>query len=369
MCSTWLSIACVSCLPCIRCTGVVFDAHAFVLAVIARQLLAYVRRTGTDARCTASHAKRMAHPHMKNQTLCISLAVLASLRLFACASSEDSLDAQLVNAATAVASADTFTLSTGELTVPAGKERFLCYAKTLEQALVVDSYRSDALPYVHHLVLARALAPEPEGFAECDTLFRMTWDPLYIAGSGESKLEFPNGAGHALAAGTQLVVQMHLLNASDADVQGSVEIAMHRARVATPRPVNTYIFGTTDLRLPPKQPSVIQSLCELGETVQLIAGFPHMHEFGRKLRFESGPNEAELHTVLTRDPYEFADQHIEALSLTLNPGDLTRVTCQYDNTSSRTVGFGESTQDEMCFFIGFALDQTSIKSCATRTDL
>ena len=31
------------------------------------------------------------------------------------------------------------------------------------------------------------LAPEPDGFAECDTLFRMTWEPLYITGAGDAK--------------------------------------------------------------------------------------------------------------------------------------------------------------------------------------
>lgn len=261
---------------------------------------------------------------------------------------------------------DTWTLHTGEFQVEPGKERYLCYAKTLEEDVVVDGYRSAAQPFVHHLVLARTLAPEPDGLSECDTLFRMTWDPLYIAGAGSSALDFPSGAGHNLTRGTQVVLQMHLLNSSDALVRGSVGVDFHRSGSADLRPVNTYIFGTTDLHLPPNQASEAHSTCVMPEPVQLIAGFPHMHRLGRSLRFERGPSADALQQVFARDPYSFDDQHIENVAIDLAPGDVTRVTCAFENDQPRVVGFGESTDDEMCLFIGFALDQREIKSCATR---
>jgi hypothetical protein len=263
-------------------------------------------------------------------------------------------------------SSDTWTLRTDELQVEPGKERYLCYAKTLEQDMAVDGYLSAAQPFVHHLVLARTLAPEPDGLSECDTLFRMTWDPLYIAGAGSSALSFPSGAGHNLSRGTQVVLQMHLLNASDAAVRGSVEVDLHRSSSDDLRSVNTYIFGTTDLHLPPNQASEAQSVCAVPERVQLIAGFAHMHRLGRSLHFESGPSADALQQVFARDPYSFDDQHIENVAIDLAPGDVTRVTCAYENDRPRVVGFGESTADEMCLFIGFALDQREIKSCATR---
>ena len=268
--------------------------------------------------------------------------------------------------ATPAQDGDWFSLRTEEISVPAGQERYLCYATTLSEDEVVDAYRSDAKSFVHHMVFARALAPEPEGVSECDTLFRATWDPLYIAGAGDSELAFPTGAGHSLARGTQLVLQMHLLNPSNTDVHAAVAIEMHRSASKQPRPVNTYIFGTTDLHLPPNQPSEAQSACEMTEPVQLIAGFPHMHQLGRGLRFEVGARSDAMRTVFRREPYDFDNQYIEPLALDLAAGDLTRVTCAYENTLPTTIGFGESTHDEMCFFIGFALDQREIKSCATR---
>jgi len=54
---------------------------------------------------------------------------------------------------------------------------------------------------------------------------------------------------------------------------------------------------------------------------------------------------------------------VEALDLQLAPGDATSVRCQYENTTDKVVGFGESTRSEMCFFVGFALDSTGLRSC------
>ncbi len=73
--------------------------------------------------------------------------------------------------------ANTFLFTTNSFTVKAGTERFLCHAITLKEDLVVDRYSFPGAPYVHHLVLARTVAPEPEGMSECDILFRTTWLP------------------------------------------------------------------------------------------------------------------------------------------------------------------------------------------------
>lgn len=259
-------------------------------------------------------------------------------------------------------------MRTDEFTIDPGQERYLCFAKTLEEDLVIGGYSSAAQPFVHHLVFSRALAPEPEGFSECNTLFRMTWEPLYITGAGDAKLEFPRDAGHKLPKGTQLVVQMHLLNLNDEELKGRVEIDMHRSAAANPRPVSTFVLGTTDLELPPNRESQAQGTCVIEERVQLLAGFPHMHLLGTSLRLEVGPSMDSLRTVFTRDPYDFDDQHIEPLPLTLEPGDIARVTCGFDNTRSEVVEFGESTNTEMCFFIAFALDRDELTSCTEDAD-
>jgi hypothetical protein len=176
-------------------------------------------------------------------------------------------------------------------------------------------------------------------------------------------LKFPSDAGQKLAKGTQLLVQLHLLNSSDQTAHGTVAVEMHRSLAKDPRPVSTYVFGTTDVHVPAKQASQLQADCEMKVPVQLIAAFPHMHLLGTGMRFEAGASADTMQPLFSREPYSFDDQHVENVDIQLNPGDKTRVTCNYENTDSKEVTFGESTHNEMCFFIGFALDRDNLSYC------
>jgi hypothetical protein len=259
-----------------------------------------------------------------------------------------------------------YVMKTEKFSIDPGQERYLCFATTLDEDMVIGGYSSKAQAFVHHLVFVRPLAPEPDGFAECNTLFRMTWEPLYITGAGAAKLEFPEDAGHKFTKGTQVLVQMHLLNTQEKKVEGTVEIDMHRSTAKNPRSVSAFALGSSDLSLPPNQKTEIQGRCEVKEKVEMIAAFPHMHLLGTSMKVEAGKSDDDLKTVFTRDPYDFDDQHIEPIKLTLEPGDIARVTCGYNNTRDETIEFGESTNTEMCFFIGFALDRDRLGSCTQR---
>jgi hypothetical protein len=259
--------------------------------------------------------------------------------------------------------ADLFAWSTEEFSLDAGQERYLCFASTLAENLVVSGYHVAGQPFAHHLIFSRARAPEPEGFAECDIAFRNTWETLFIAGTGDTMLEFPADAGHQLTAGTQLVAQLHLLNASDAPVSGSVTIDMRRSSVANPRPVSSFIFGTAAVQLPPGQTTEVVGTCPMWQPVQLIAGFPHMHLLGTSLTFEVGTSAGPMREVFKRDPFSFDDQRIEMLDVSIAAGDVSRVRCTFDNTLDEAVDYGESTRNEMCYFVGFAVDRPSMSAC------
>jgi hypothetical protein len=261
------------------------------------------------------------------------------------------------------ANADVVPWSTGKFMLDGNQERYLCFAATLDEDLTVSGYAAQNAPFVHHLILVRTSAPEPDGFAECDVAFRNTWETLFITGTGNSKLEFPADAAHVLPKGTQLLVQMHLLNATSSPVEGSVTIDMRRTAVANPRPVSSYIFGTAAVSLPPKQVSQVVGTCSMFQSVQLIAGFPHMHLLGTAMHFEVGTTETDLHEVFKRDPFDFSNQHMDMVDATINAGEVTRVTCTYNNPMDKTIEYGESTHDEMCYFVGFAVDLPAQSAC------
>jgi hypothetical protein len=59
-----------------------------------------------------------------------------------------------------------------------------------------------------------------------------TWLPIFLAGAGASELRLDEGVGHALPQGTQLMAQLHLLNAGSQDIKQQVEIKMHLSTAA-----------------------------------------------------------------------------------------------------------------------------------------
>jgi hypothetical protein len=56
-----------------------------------------------------------------------------------------------------------------------------------------------------------------------------------------------------------------------------------------------------------------------------------------------------------RDPYDFNEQWIDSIDMTIQSGTHARLTCSYNNTRSETVSYGESSFDEMCFLIVFTV--------------
>ena len=78
-------------------------------------------------------------------------------------------------------------------------------------------------------------------------------------------------------------------------------------------------------------------------------------KLGAAMKFEVGASETQLKEVYAREPFDFDDQHIDKLDLMIPAGNVTRVTCTFDNIRDQKVGYGESTLDEMCYFVGFAV--------------
>jgi len=252
--------------------------------------------------------------------------------------------------------AEWFSFEAGPFTIPPGEERFHCYSHTLEEELTIDEIRLAADPVVHHVVYSKTTSPDPDGFFECDILFQNNWVPIFVAGTGDASLKMPEDSGQILPKGTQLTMQLHLLNATPDEVTNSIPIFMHKLKEEPKEKVEVVVFGSVSINLPPKQESDVVSICASDSDMKIFSVFPHMHLQGRRMIVEAGPDEENLTEVFRRDPYDFDDQSLSTTDLTIAKGDTVKVTCGYDNQLDETVTFGESTTNEMCFFIGFATD-------------
>jgi hypothetical protein len=252
---------------------------------------------------------------------------------------------------------------TEPISLGSGEEAYKCYGATLEEDVVVDGFSQGAQKFVHHAQFFEALWPEPEGTSVCNEQFKLTWLPIFLAGSGASEMRFDEGIGHVIPAGTQLVLQMHLFNATEKNEMPAAEIRMHRSSSKNPTPVGPWAIGSSQINLAPRQPGVAQNVCTMSGPATLVAVFPHMHMLGKQFRVEVGKTMDAMKPLYTRAPYNFDDQRMEKVNIALEAGDILRVTCDYMNTTDDVVTFGESSNDEMCFFVGFAVGDSMAADC------
>ena len=297
---------------------------------------------------------------LRAATRVASLALVSGLA--ACSSSSSSGPA---SSAPDSGAGSAYVIQTPTVGIAASSERYLCYAVTLDQDLAVDSFSFAEKNYVHHMFFSRTTVPEPEGLSECDVVFKTTWIPLFLAGKGATNLQYPAGDANVLPKGTQVVLQLHLLNASAEAQTLDVALSLGRSSSPNPVPVGLYAFGTQEISLPPMQPSSVTSVCTTTEDVRSFALFAHEHQLGTKLTFEVMNASGQYEMAYQRDPFSFNDQAMETVHLTIPKGTTTRTTCSYDNTTNATVTYGESSYDEMCYLAMFVPGMTGAFGCVT----
>lgn len=253
------------------------------------------------------------------------------------------------------ASASTVVYESGTFTIEAAAERYVCFTARYDQAMSIQRFDYGGVEGVHHVFMARTLSPEPDGSFECQTLFKTNWLPIFTAGASGAALAFPDDTTLELPAQTQVLVQLHLLNASARSITGKVKITMQLARQPGAHRAVLFPFGTTVINLAPHTTGAVSQDCKLQRDLDVFAVFPHMHLLGKKLTFEAGDSADSLTTVYDT-PWDFTQQYIQPMTLSLKTGQFTRVTCQYDNNTDMPVTYGESTHDEMCFLSVFVKD-------------
>ena len=264
---------------------------------------------------------------------------------------------------TTSAPTSTYTLTAPSVAVNAGQERYVCDTVTLDQDLSIDGIEYVPQDYVHHLFLSQSTVPVQDGVAECDVVFETTWLPIFVGGKGSTGLLYPQGDANVLPKGSQLVLQLHLLNTSATDQTVNVSLALHLSTAEKPAPVGLYVFGTQDISLPALATTSVSNVCTPDQDVSAFAIFPHMHQLGTKMTFEVADDAGNFTQVYARDPYSFNAQSFDQMPLVISKGTQTRITCTYDNTTNATVTYGESSYNEMCYLAMYVPGMTGAIGC------
>lgn len=273
-----------------------------------------------------------------------------------------------------------YTLTFGPVTgVAPGTETTQCVIMRLGNAaqLRVGAIHNVLSSGSHHFIVYRTSATEEQRTPfDCqpfaDTLNPAAGSPLMITQRADELLELPSGVAFTLEPNQMIRLEMHYINYTP----DPIDIQATATFIPIPDAEFQYeadflFIGNPDIDIPAR------STATLGPTYfPLPAEFAdanffgitgHTHQYGTNVRVWSTPSETGADTpVYDVSAWSWSEpetvRHDPAFQVPAGGG--FRFTCEWNNTSDAAVGFGESANDEMCFFWAYYYPSHGAFVCA-----
>jgi hypothetical protein len=231
-----------------------------------------------------------------------------------------------------------------------------CVQQTLDEDVYVSAIRP-----VHPLGTHHTLVTLGDGSTSC-TSSLISNGIIYAAGVGSKGLELPPGVALKFPKGSVLSMGLHLYNVTDGELTGTS--AMEIVRLApeeVEHEAEALLAGPLSLSIPPGRQTVADE-CTVNAEQTVFAVFPHMHQYG--VHLTTTVTTSGTPKVIHDGPYDFEEQEQIVIDpVKLAPGDKIATECTYENTTAQTLGFGESSDTEMCFSILFRYPAQGVAFC------
>jgi len=266
---------------------------------------------------------------------------------------------------TGVGGGDSYTVTFGPVTVPSGQENTQCVVTRLKNltAAHVGTIHNVLSDGSHHLIVYRTndtqeqLTPfDCQPFS--DLLKPAKGTPLMITQKKDDTLTLPQGVAFSINADQFVRLEMHYINASPAELQVSATstfVTMPESQFQNE--ADFLFFGNPDINIP------AHSAMTLGPTYLPLPpdladskffGFAgHTHQWGTNVSVATTTGKTGPDTPIYDVPnWQWAEPETVYVDppLTVPQNGGFHLTCEWQNDSANTVKFGESANDEMCFF-------------------
>lgn len=245
-------------------------------------------------------------------------------------------------------SGDYQTLIEGQWSLPAGNEDYFCVYKTIERTIYARAFRPIIPLGTHHTVLTIGPKEREDGIVPCNAGTNYGAQ-VFGSGVGTNALELPEGVAVKLEAGQQLLLNLHIFNASSDSLSGTsgtelIEVEESEAEIIA----EAFMVSKFDLAIPPGD-STQSGLCTLSQDATLLSVAPHMHQLGTHMKVTAESSMGGEVVILDED-YNFDEQTVALLpeEVALKAGDTIAIECTYQNTTGSLVTFGDSSLQEMC---------------------
>lgn len=231
--------------------------------------------------------------------------------------------------------------------VAAASEDYVCVRKTVERDTYIGGFRAIAPNGTHHTVLTVGAPTGPDGAESCNS-FENHNTMIFGSGIGTSAFEMPDGVAVKVSAGQQLLLNLHLFNVGETELTGISGTEIREvAAEDVENEAEAVLMGPVQFSIPPGEQTVSGS-CTSPISAKMFTIFPHMHQLGTHMKVDLATDSST--TTLHDAPYDFEAQAIYPIDpVDVAMGDRIDVTCTYVNHTGSNVGFGESSEAEMCF--------------------
>jgi hypothetical protein len=262
------------------------------------------------------------------------------------------------------------------MVVQPGQEIFLCYYVTLPNDIQVGAFRSWMTEgSSHHFILYQLASPsQPSGTINTCAAGNGTWvygtsTPGEIVG-----MDMPPGVGLPMAAGTQVMLNMHFINPGDTVSYPGMKLNILYANDVQYK-AGVVVSFNTQINVPPATGNgpgtqTVSGTCRATPGSQFFTMATHTHKHGvtATIHLTQGGQTTELvHTGPApsyppdQAPETGADyQHPGVANwtapnfLTTGQGDYFTYSCSYENDGSSPVVVGQyAATNEMCMMMAY----------------
>ncbi|HYE57603.1 MAG TPA: hypothetical protein VD948_03815, partial [Rhodothermales bacterium] len=250
------------------------------------------------------------------------------------------------------------------VTAPRGEREVFVYGK-LNTADTVFVRRFDVRmrPGSHHFILyaqnAAGLTPgvvrDLGGLGLLEEMVHFNTRSFLVGSqTAENTVELPPDVVMPLPPGQGYDLNSHYVNHTAAPLTGEVYVNLHttprRPGLKYARVIND---GVTDFVLPAGQRTTVSRTTRFNQTRRVFMLTSHTHKLGEafKIYGVGGPLDGQLLYESTSWDHPLIKVFPTPLVFTAGTGYRMEVT--YNNTTSRTVRFGLTSEDEMCIVFGY----------------
>jgi hypothetical protein len=234
-------------------------------------------------------------------------------------------------------------------TIPPG-EQYKCVRIMAEEDMYLTQLHAIAPPGTHHTVVTVAEGGTL-GEYDCDA-GNLDLEMLFASGPGTDDLVFPEGVAIKIEAGQTINLNLHLFNTGTSDLSGTSGLDIRTIPESEVTDEAEMVFsGQASFTIPGETgstPYVVSGGCEFSRGATILAYWPHMHQYAvhQKVTMTIGGEESVVHD----EEYSFFEQkNYPVEPLVVAGGDSIEIECSYENHTGSSVGFGDSSTQEMCF--------------------